>query len=388
MGTAAIRAAKQQEGRQKPRFYRPELDCLRFFAFFGVFLNHTLPDTPSYYVDHHVPLRIGQFMTDIQEMGNFGVDLFFCLSAYLITELLLREISAEGRLDVRGFYIRRALRIWPLYFLATAIAVLIPLIDSQQYFTWKYALAFLFFSGNWIFAFRLHVQTWATPLWSVSVEEQFYLAWPLAVRKASRSTILAVAVGFIALSCITRTLVYYHIVNVDVWHNTFARLDPMGLGAILAVVLNGGAPLKQGWQRIGPSALGLGVIFIISVSQATNLTSPGMVLAFLIVAVSCAAILVSILGITLNVKSSAVNALVYLGKISYGLYVYHFLCIYVDRRVWQSLHPHISPAMGFSIRWLIEFGATVAVAALSYRWIESPFLMRKSRFAHVASRPV
>src|SRR5271163_828203 len=103
------------------RFYRPELDCLRFFAFFAVFVFHSPGGDAAYYAARHVPHP--ELVAGAISGGRFGVDLFFLLSAYLITELLLREQERFGKLDVRKFYARRILRIWPLYFLGILIAV-------------------------------------------------------------------------------------------------------------------------------------------------------------------------------------------------------------------------------------------------------------------------
>lgn len=98
--TEPLEAPRSQP--EAARFYVPELDSLRFFAFFGVFLCHLIHE-----------MGYGDVLSNI---GGFGVDLFFTLSAYLITELLMREKERFGRLDVRAFYLRRILRIWPLYF--------------------------------------------------------------------------------------------------------------------------------------------------------------------------------------------------------------------------------------------------------------------------------
>jgi peptidoglycan/LPS O-acetylase OafA/YrhL len=94
------------------RFYRPELDGLRFFAFLAVYVEHTFGFGMGEH--HHLPNWIGTALGTIGKAGTFGVDLFFVLSSYLITELLLRERKAVGHLDVKRFYIRRILRIWPL----------------------------------------------------------------------------------------------------------------------------------------------------------------------------------------------------------------------------------------------------------------------------------
>src|SRR5690349_18798650 len=99
----------------KERFYSPELDTLRFFAFLGVFIFHSAPRTPGFYAAAGCPAWLSHVLISIFGAGAYGVDLFFALSAYLITSLLLREREATGKLDVRGFYLRRILRIWPLY---------------------------------------------------------------------------------------------------------------------------------------------------------------------------------------------------------------------------------------------------------------------------------
>lgn len=165
--------------------YRPELDVLRFSAFFGVYLFHSIPKDPTFYAGHHALSRIGPIAVLVAGSGGFGVDLFFVLSAYLITTLLLREKETLGELDVRSFWIRRILRIWPLYFFFIGLACILPYIDRTQHVGWAYALSYIFLAGNWICALKGTPNSVITPLWSVSIEEQFYLIWPLAVRKMS-----------------------------------------------------------------------------------------------------------------------------------------------------------------------------------------------------------
>src|ERR1700756_2455590 len=89
------------------RFYRPELDTLRFFAFLGVFIFHGAPRTMDFYNVAGYPHWLSSLLISIFGAGAYGVDLFFALSAYLITSLLLRERAATGSLDLRGFYVRR-----------------------------------------------------------------------------------------------------------------------------------------------------------------------------------------------------------------------------------------------------------------------------------------
>ena len=103
------------------RFHRPELDRLRFAAFFLVFLHHTMPGSTGGYADAGLPQIVAQGLGAFARAGGFGVDLFFALSAYLITELLLRERAHTSRVFRGEEHIRRMLRIWPLYFLALLV---------------------------------------------------------------------------------------------------------------------------------------------------------------------------------------------------------------------------------------------------------------------------
>jgi peptidoglycan/LPS O-acetylase OafA/YrhL len=159
------------------RFYRPELDTVRFFAFLEVFVIHSLSHDPETY-GKHLPGWLANIIARMVQSGGFGVDLFFCLSSFLITSLLIREAKRYEKIDVKGFYIRRILRIWPLYFFAIFLLLfLIPALGGSP-ISYRDIAAFTFLSGNWLSAFGFG-QNNASHLWSISVEEQFYLLWPL-----------------------------------------------------------------------------------------------------------------------------------------------------------------------------------------------------------------
>src|SRR3984893_16892184 len=227
------------QSRPAPRrsTYRPELDVLRFIAFFGVFLFHTAGYPVDFYVRHHVPIFVAEVLNAAIASGKYGVDLFFALSSYLITDLLIRERDQFGSLDVRSFYVRRILRIWPLYFFILLVTSLIPFFDPNREFGLRYLLPFMFLSGNWAFvAFGGLTSVAALPLWSVSVEEQFYLLWPPVVARLSRRGIVGAAGVMIVLANLPRVVVLFrHGGGWDVWANTLARLDPMAAGILLAV---------------------------------------------------------------------------------------------------------------------------------------------------------
>src|SRR5271168_1207499 len=118
------------------RFYQPELDGLRFYAFLGVFVCHTLPYEPAFYRRLHMPLP--WLWGAISKSGAAGVDLFFALSAFLITSILLREQQQTGEISLQRFYVRRVLRIWPLYFLLIALGVVPSHTMAHQNLPWYY----------------------------------------------------------------------------------------------------------------------------------------------------------------------------------------------------------------------------------------------------------
>src|SRR6478736_8550417 len=210
------------------RFYRPELDVLRFFAFLGVFIFHTAPRTMDFYDSARYPHWLSSLLIPTFGAGAYGVDLFFALSAYLITSLLLRERSATGRLDLRGFYLRRILRIWPLYLAFVVFAAVFAVLVPGQHLPMRYVVGYSLLAGNWIYVFYGLPASFATPLWTVSIEEQFYLAWPLAMRKASMRAMAIIAVGILVVANSWRVWLAVSAAPVErIEYNTCTRLDPI-----------------------------------------------------------------------------------------------------------------------------------------------------------------
>jgi peptidoglycan/LPS O-acetylase OafA/YrhL len=165
---------------QSKSFYLPELDGLRFFAFLSVFACHAWDTTHG--------------RNAFADIGTFGVDLFFTLSAFLITELLVQEKERLGKIDVLAFYARRILRIWPLYFVFLAGAFVVVR------FSWLYLATCALFIGNFGFYWWGPPSLILSSLWSISVEEQFYIAWPLILRRLTeRGMVIAALVMWACL---------------------------------------------------------------------------------------------------------------------------------------------------------------------------------------------
>jgi len=305
-------------------FQRPELDTLRFFAFLMVFLFHAFDNYPAWH---------GGTFDRIRDIGSRGVDLFFALSAYLITELLLRERRVLGSISLRSFYARRVLRIWPLYysFLLFAFFV-VPHFRWQEHFPWTARLLYLAFLGSWRGLLRDSVNSVAMILWSVSVEEQFYLSWPFLVR-ASRRYHAPVCIGLLMFAVAYRTAHQgTHIVGSAADFATFARLDGIAAGALLAVVLDGRIPMlsaRGGWMLLLAGAFAM---------AGHMISGRASIFANTVVAGGCIMILVAVL--SLGFRNRFLEKL---GRISYGLYVFHCSrsvpwCPIIQAAGWHGSH--------------------------------------------------
>src|ERR1051325_2753310 len=131
--TVPVSVAEAETRPRAERFYRPELDVLRFCAFLGVFIFQASSHTMDFYNAAGYPQWLSRLLIPTFGAGAYGGDLFFALSAYLITSLLLRERAATGALDLRGFYLRRILRIWPLYLAFVAFAAIFAAVVPGQH---------------------------------------------------------------------------------------------------------------------------------------------------------------------------------------------------------------------------------------------------------------
>jgi peptidoglycan/LPS O-acetylase OafA/YrhL len=211
------------------------------------------------------------------------------------------------------------------------------------------------------------------------MEEQFYLSWPLIMRQWIRH-LVAVAVALLALSIATRFyLVYRGTEHPQIWCNTLARLDPIACGALLAVYAQRRELALASWKRIGLLLLGAAVFT--AAGRYGDFVGSGALIMYPAVAAACT---VLILG-TLNLQVSnrpAVRALVYLGRISYGLYIFHPMFV----MMFDVISAHDPVTRG--VRIALVLLATTATAAVSYHFLERPFLRLKQAFTRVESRPV
>ncbi len=370
-------------------FYRPELDGLRFFAFFSVFLSHTIFQAGDGEQHHRLPGAVAMVIRTLRISGAFGVDLFFVLSGYLITELLLRERRNRSRVDIKAFYIRRLLRIGPLYFTFLAIAYALSFFWPGEEMTWKHLLGFALVCGNWVCIMH-PVATVAAPLWSVSVEEQFYLLWPRVMRDAPTQRLVKIAVGLVVLGIAVRAALGIAGIGGEwVTKNSFTRIDGLAAGIILAATLDGRLPKLGPETRARILAASLATLLVVAFG-INVLKGPALALhqtlGWTIGALGCAGIVIALLGADSPIaRFLGSPPVVYLGRLSYGLYVFHELGLLFakamlprdNRSAWTWIG---QAGLGFIL--------TMALAAASYRWLEGPFLRLKERyFTRVRSRP-
>jgi peptidoglycan/LPS O-acetylase OafA/YrhL len=379
----------KRRGGLEERFYFPELDAIRFFLFWGVWGYHALPRQESAYTEHHIPAALASLIASILKAGMASLDVFFILSAFLITELLLREKEFRGVPDLKAFYIRRLLRIWPLYFFMIALAGFLSIFDRSQPLGWAYALSFLLFAGNWIMVFRGFPRAQIIgPLWSVSFEEQFYLVWPLVVRRASKRTLCHIAFGLLIVAALARLILLVKQTGGEtIWYNSFARLDSIACGILLAVVFHGRPTLRVGLaKRLALLLVGISAWLIVGLRCGLLDSVPtllGGMIGYPLMSLGGVAIFLSVLGAAQDgLPFLKYPWLVYLGKISYGLYAYHFLGLQLSQRLLTGYHHSHS----WTLSWLGSLAITFSLAAASFRWLESPFLrLKQSKFTHIPS---
>jgi peptidoglycan/LPS O-acetylase OafA/YrhL len=373
------------------RFYRPELDALRFFAFLCTFAFHWMDYVPFDTQVHYT-------MFDVLTAGAFGVPIFFLLSSFLIVELLLREREQTGGIHIKSFYVRRILRIWPLYFAVFyGLVVLghwLPNISTHQPVAW---LAFTFFAGNWYIMQHGWIAGSIDPLWSIAVEEQFYIAIPLLTRFGGRKLIAGLSVLLIAISYLVSVhyakLVYSG--ESGQWVNSWFEFQFFAAGALLAIFLRGRVPRLSFITRALAFAVAA-CLWIVPVmafdvkSYDGHPSIPGALIGWSMVLAGSVLFFLAVLGIS---ERYVPRWLVYLGRISFGLYMFHsfiFHCVF-------SLDPHLLPDAVSALHLApiaapilgtaLVLALSIAVAAASYRFFERPFLKLKERFTFVQSRP-
>ena len=342
--------------------HRPQLDSIRFFAFFGVFLFHAYRERFAY--------------------GEFGVFLFFALSGFLITRILVKHETGRLGHDLRVFYLRRTLRIFPLYY-----GVLFVLLfftnklndyDTGESVAWWY---FLYLHNVYSFVFEVSTGP-TTHFWSLCVEEQFYVLFPLALLLAPKRHRFALLVSLIVASIATRIAL-----------DALLPARKVGAGALLPVAgeyLLWGALFGLIDVRLRARPVPTTVLFVLGVVLHGSavidqlnfrlLASTGLEHAYQTLhGIGFSLIVFSLWRMPDNrlVRLLSVEPLVYLGRISYGLYVYHNF-LYGTKNALLGPLPWLAPVPEVAV----ALAATILLAVLSWHLFEAPINGLKDRIPY------
>ena len=368
--------------------YRPELDGLRAIAVISIMLGHS-----SLLAKGADLLSPGASFPTLLRGGVFGVDIFFVLSGFLITALLLIEHSTFGRIDFKAFYIRRVLRLLPAMFLlllGCLIYVLLLRPEGSQ-FGFRAILSAAFYISNFVFIRHGNLLGMLTPTWSLSVEEQFYSLWPLVLLICLRLKRQRMF-HFILLGAVCAALLRARLygLSVKTGHSMLgavadrlllARADSLLCGALAAMTVCWQlySPQKHltSWRIAGwISGLLLGVMLCLARSYGASL---------FYYTYACASVLTAILIVALITAPPPLlrvvltfPPLVYTGRISYGLYLFHVPVYCLMPATVPALLLPIGGGNAY-IMYIVSVITAFLIASASYYLIERKFLKLKHR---------
>jgi len=359
-----------------PRGWIPPLDGLRGLAVLMVLLYHCRFELTG----NALPERAVRWLFGF---GWSGVDLFFVLSGFLITGILLDSRQASNYFS--SFYARRALRIFPLYYLSLIVVFAVaPLLipgTAESLPPIRDRLWFFAYIQNWLGVPVVPWPHFMIHYWSLGVEEQFYLVWPLVIFTLSSRRVLQVIAAACVFSLVLRCgLLAGHVDPSLIYRNTFARMDALLMGAACAFLVRN----KQWIERLGSRtkllvAAPFAVFICLRPFQDSDWLEKSI--GFTAVGLSYSAFLMAVVLTTKKrspLQSFLTNRfMMKLGKYSYAIYVWHLLVIQLVKRLELFALKALLPSV---INIPLMIGATIAVSICSYAIVERPFLRLKQYF--------
>jgi peptidoglycan/LPS O-acetylase OafA/YrhL len=384
-------------------FYYPQLDGLRTLAFLMVFFSHTMPFPLTAELARFPVLVFAiDFFNRLKDWGWAGVDLFFVLSAFLITSLLLRERRILGKVSFRQFMMRRILRIWPLYYFMILLAFLIlpafgyfaPLGSSAWWdMVQDHALLYALFLVNtgFIFGATAALPEFITVAWSVAMEEQFYLVWGgILSRLTRRSTLYLIVLTAMPATMLIRAALVYQTGRSDMIGFTFAHLDPILIGILLALLINDGRIRLEKLYKAGPYLFILPCLFFAVLAQTApgyDQNDPSIIYILSLIAVACGMFLLSLLVWPPAARLFSHPWLVRIGQRTYGMYFLHLLAGQLAiRLVAKPLETYFPD---WIVAWftvmILALLMTWLMATLTWHFLEIPFLKLRKRFTRIPS---
>ena len=344
------------------------LDTLRFIAFFLVFWQHGFSNSVNLNF-----LNEGDLLEQIKNTGVLGVHIFFVLSGFLITFLLFKEQQTNGKINLWYFYVRRILRIWPLYYLILILGFFVlPSLNSAYEYCPNFLLDFIFLNN-------FHTPTCNTPstsmLWSIAIEEQFYLFWPLIiiVTNYNKKLILYFSTTVFLISAI-----YSYLNPIDYYFSTLGNLNYLMAGCIGGMYFGGFNKYKHHliFKKITFLVVGLSYTLIYLQNSKLILFLSPIYFVYII------------LFLVINESSyNSYNVLSKLGKYTYGMYVYHGAIIVLIKILLDYFgYSYKENSLTHIFLGLISLLLTITVSVLSYKFFEIKFLKLKTKFSMIKTR--
>ncbi|MBU2986874.1 acyltransferase [Saccharophagus degradans] len=345
--------------------YSPALNGLRGYAILLVIIFHAAPHD----------WLIG---------GYLGVDVFFTLSGFLITNLLIKECLGKKRINLKNFYLRRCLRLLPALLLVITGFTIFSLIAFDRGAIIRSAIdsvIVLANVANWPRAFGIWRPEWLGNTWSLSIEEQFYLLWPpvlyfLTKRNVQLSTLIKIAIGIAVLAWGWR--IYLTGQGADwmrVYNGTDTRIDSLLIGAALGIAVylaSFDGFIRANRKLISYLAVTASLI-ILGLSTIVSFKSPLLYYFILVIVELCTCVIIlnaCYEGPSIIKKALELPILVWLGSISYSLYLWHYPIFRALREMAE-----FSPLLIL----IVGTGISVCIAALSYYFVEKPILAYKQK---------
>jgi peptidoglycan/LPS O-acetylase OafA/YrhL len=325
--------------------------------------------------------------------GWLGVDLFFVLSGFLITEILLATVNGPHYL--RNFYGRRILRIFPLYYLLLFICFLIlpafGLFKEQLVYFTSHQLWFWFYLQNWLYIVHpLKDSTLLIHLWSLAVEEQFYIVWPLLILWIKKPVVLLRCISTVLILIVLARILlwFFHFTNISNFNAyIFTRIDGICVGAILAIVKSLQYDfIRRYTAHIVLSLSGLNFLFYF-----LNSTHTFSFPYFAFVGYTTFAIMFALLVYEAITGQNKIIQMIFgkgplkfLGKVSYGFYIFFWPVYYLLTPLLENHLQHWLGWNGNTLRFssaIITTTLGLLISILSFYYFERPFLKIKAHFS-------
>lgn len=358
----------------------PALDGLRGLAVLIVFVFHFGGGAQS-------PNSLLRSIGLLIQAGWSGVTLFFILSGFLISGILWDSRSTPGWW--RNFYMRRTLRIFPLYYGTLFFVFLTAVAAGKGIFSCSRIWIYVFYLQNipslTVKAEDVGSHLWLWHFWSLAVEEQFYLLWPfLLMRMRSLDQAKRLSLGVFFFSAIFRVAIWRAFPHPTTFAGLiFTRAGELAVGAYLAMCFRD----KALWHRLqarAPISLFIslaGFLITAAIGHSLGMVTPIMFLLGLpCITIFFASLLVLSLGNGVVNRFASLSWLRRLGGISYGVYVYHVLFFPVFTWIVATIAPHANRNASLALTFTVAGTLSIVLASLSFRFFESPFLKQRSRY--------